>query len=155
MIRNEKDRAVYYLNMAIDIDAKKIVPKLKEEELNELKKVEVEVDAVSLEDLIVLGENKKILIHITYPNGDGSVSHAKAYVKQLTLKEIDKLKLTSKNLRETNRAILRTAMFKKDGETRFTNEELDYLPLGVVDAVGKKIMELSGVEFDQAALINF
>ena len=121
------------------------INKLQEEELEELSKVEVEADEVGLEELIVLGEAKKIPIHIIYPNDDGTKSKAKALVKQLTLKELDGLNYTGNNLGTFNKKILKKAFFKSTGE-HFTPEELNTLPLGVVSAVSDKILELSGVE---------
>ena len=122
------------------------INKLKEEELKELSKPSVEVDEVGLEDLIVLGESKKIPIHITYPNDDGTQSKSKALIRQLTLKELDKVKLTSNNLLAINLSVLKIALFKTNGDS-FTEEELMVLPLGVVDAVANKIMEISGVDW--------
>ena len=120
------------------------INKLKEEELEELSKPSVEVEEVGLEDLIVLGEKKKIPIHIIYPNEDGTKENAKALVRQLTLKEVDGLNFNSTVLK-LNISVLRKALFKTTGE-KFTNDELEVLPLGVVNAIANKILELSGVE---------
>ena len=120
------------------------INKLKEEELQELNKPSVEVEEVGLEDLIVLGERKKIPIHIIYPNEDGTKEKAKALVRQLTLKEVDALNFNSSVL-ALNITVLRKALFKTNGE-RFSNDELEVLPLGVVNAVANKILELSGIE---------
>ena len=120
------------------------IKKLKEEELEELSKPSVEVEEVGLEDLIVLGEKKKIPIHIIYPNEDGTKENAKALVRQLTLKEVDGLNFNGTVLK-LNISVLRKALFKTTGE-KFTNDELEVLPLGVVNAIANKILELSGVE---------
>ena len=120
------------------------INKLKEEELEELSKPSVEVEEVGLEDLIVLGEKKKIPIHIIYPNEDGTKENAKALVRQLTLKEVDGLNFNGTVLK-LNISVLRKALFKTTGE-KFTNDELEVLPLGVVNAIANKILELSGVE---------
>ncbi len=122
------------------------IDKLKEEELQELRKPSVEMDEVGLEDLIVLGESKKIPIHIIYPKEDGTKSKSKALIRQLTLKELDKVKLTSNNLMAINLSVLKIALFKTNGDS-FTEDELMVLPLGVVDAVANKIMEISGVDW--------
>ena len=119
------------------------INKLKEEELKELEKVNVEAEEVGLEDLIVLGEDKKIPIHISFPNTDGSRSEAKALVKQLTLKELDNVNLN--NAWKANLNILENALFKQNGE-HFQRDEIEVLPLGVVNAIATKILELSGVE---------
>ena len=130
------------------------INKLKEEELNELNKVSVEAEEVGLEELIILGEEKKIPIDITFPNSDGTTTKARALVKQLTLKEIDNLKINSRQLGTMNRAVLKTALFKTNGE-KFTVDELNVLPIGVVTAIANQIMELSGVEINKDELINF
>ena len=128
------------------------VEQLKNEELEQLATVETE--EVNLEDLLVLGEEKKIPIHITFPNPDGTVSNAKALIKQMTLKELDGLKVNN-NLAAANRIILEKALFKQNGDN-FTRRELDVLPVGVVDAVATKILEVSGVDLQkQRQLSNF
>lgn len=122
--------------------------KLKENELKELNKITVETEEVGLEDLIVMGEQKKIPLHLTYPKDDGTTSKALLYVKQLTLKEIEKVKIINPNKMNgamLNRKILNMGLFKSDGE-KFTNDELGYLPIGVVEAIAEKILELSGVD---------
>ena len=130
------------------------INKLKEEELNELNKVSVEAEEVGLEELIILGEEKKIPIHITFPNTDGTVTKASALIKQLTLKELDNLNINRRQLGAMNRAVLKIALFKTNGE-KFTIDELNVLPIGVVNAVATKILELSGVELDKDELTNF
>lgn len=130
------------------------INKLREEELEQLKKVEVTTDEFNLEDLIVLGDSKKIPIHIIYPNDDGTKSKAKALVKQLTLTELDNVKFKGNSL-ESSMFILKKALFKQNGDT-FTNAELRALPIGVVNAVSNKILELSGVDIpDQPNLQDF
>lgn len=124
------------------------IEKSENEQINNGKnnKIKLEVEEVGLEDLIILGESKKIPIHMEYPNQDGSKTSAKALVKQLTLKEIDKLKL-KKGLPvlEINKRILKLGLYKSTGEP-FTFEELDYLPIGLVEALANKISELSGAD---------
>lgn len=123
------------------------VSKLKEDELNALNNegiVELE-EEVNLEELLILGEDKKIPIIISYPREDGKRIKAKALVKQLTLKELDKIQINRNNALRSNVMILEKALFKQDGST-FTSEELLALPIGVVNAIGNKILELSGVD---------
>ena len=123
------------------------VSKLQEEELNALNNegiVELE-EEVNLEELILLGEDKKIPIIISYPREDGKRIKAKALVKQLTLKELDRIQINRNNATRSNVMILEKALFKQDGST-FTSEELLALPIGVVNAIGNKILELSGVD---------
>lgn len=129
------------------------VEELKNQELEQLATVEHE--EVNLEDLLVLGEEKKIPIHITFPNPDGeTTSNAKALIKQLTLKELDSLRVDS-NVASSNMSILEKALFKQNGDN-FTRSELEVLPIGVVNAIATKILEVSGVDLEeQRRLSNF
>ena len=131
------------------------INKLKEEELNELNAT-VTADEVNLEDLLVLGEDKKIAIHISFPNPDGETSsQAKALIKQLTLKELDDIKISGTTVSESNMNILQRALFKQNGDT-FSRRELQALPIGVVNAIATKILEVSGVDLEeQRRLSNF
>ena len=106
----------------------------------------IQVEETNLEDLIIIGEDKKIPIRIEYPNGETTVK-AKALIKQLTLREMDKIKINQDNPLKMNVEILKTALLKQDG-TNFNEEEILSLPMGVVNAVGGKILEVSGVEID-------
>ena len=105
----------------------------------------ISIDETSLEDLIVLGEDKLINIHISYPTEEGTVE-AKAKIKQLTMKELKNIDVNNPSL-NTNVQILSKALFKQD-ETLFSKEMILALPLGVVNAVCQKILEVSGVETD-------
>ena len=129
------------------------VEQLKNEELEQLATVETE--EVNLEDLLVLGEEKHIPIHISFPNPDGeSVSKAKALIKQLTLKELNRIKI-SNDVASSNMSILERALFKQNGDT-FSRDELEVLPIGVVNAIATKILEVSGVDLEeQRRLSNF
>jgi rRNA maturation protein Rpf1 len=129
------------------------INELKEQEMKEL--VTVETEEVNLEDLLVLGEEKKIPIHITFPHSDGETkSNAKALIKQLTLKELDNLKIKG-DMVNSNMSILQIALFKQNGDT-FTRKELEVLPIGVVNAIATKILEVSGVDIEeQRRLSNF
>lgn len=122
--------------------------KLREEELVNL------TEEPNLEDLLILGDDKKIPIEITFPKPDGGKVKAKALIKQLTLKELDSLQLNNPNGFETNIVILERALFKQNGE-HFKRDELLTLPLGVVNGISEKIMEVSGVEIDGQRLRDF
>ena len=75
-------------------------------------------------------------------------------IKQLTLKELDNLKINN-NIASSNMSILERALFKQNGDT-FTRKELEVLPLGVVNAIATKILEVSGVDLsEQRRLGNF
>ena len=114
----------------------------------------IEVEETNLEDLILLGEDKKIQIVIEYPTDTGRVVKAKALVKQLTLKEMEDLKINQENILETNVQLLQKALFTHKGDN-FTEEMILSLPMGVVNALSEKIMELSGVKTSQNTLMDF
>ena len=105
----------------------------------------IEVEETNLEDLILLGEDKLINILIEYPTENGNVT-AKAKIKQLTMKELRNIDFTNVTA-ETSIQILEKALFKQDG-TPFSKELIMNLPMGVVNALGNKIMELSGADKD-------
>ena len=114
----------------------------------------IEIDELNLEDLLVLGDETTITISISYPREDGTLVRAKAYVKQLTLKEVKNLKLNDKNYYEIVLNILQKTLFKSD-KSNYTNEELLLLPVGVLKALIDKIFELSGFTDDDKKLLDF
>lgn len=109
---------------------------------------------VNLEELLVLGEDKKIPIIITFPTIEGERVKAKALVKQLTLREMEAIQVKRDNLITTSRMLLEKALFKTDGEP-YTREELYALPLGVITAISEKILQLSGVDGTTQNLKDF
>lgn len=116
--------------------------------------VNLEIDEVNLEDLIILGEHKKIPVLINYPKDDGTiVKETKVLIRQLTLKEMEDMPQTN-NLFILNIALLKKAMFKVDG-SNFNEAEIYSLPIGVVNAVSDKIREISGVDFSIQNMENF
>lgn len=112
----------------------------------------IQVEETNLEDLIILGEDKHIPIIIEFPQEDKTVK-AKALIKQLKLKEMDKIKVNKNNPWEMNLKILEIGLLKQDG-SNFKKEELLALPVGVVNAVSEEIMRISGVDVDKK-LANF
>lgn len=130
--------------------------KLMEDEINRLKQediVELE-EEINLEELILLGDEKKIPIIISYPREDGTRIRAKALVKQLTLKELSQIQVPRNNALEASINVLTEALFKQNGDN-FTEEELLVLPIGVVNAISDKILELSGVDRSTQNLRDF
>lgn len=124
------------------------VEKLKEEELdalNEAENEELQDEFFDLEELILLGQDKKIPIIITYPLPDGRQVKAKVLVRQLTLKELDNIKSQNSNLLQISLRVMKKALFTQDGNT-LTQEQIKDLPIGVVIAISNKILELSGVD---------
>lgn len=108
----------------------------------------IKVEETNLEDLIILGEDCHIPIHIQFPKPNGKIVNAKALIKQITVKEMRKLKLNENNKIEMAIEVLRTALLKQDG-SNFTKEEIQYLPLGVLTKISDKILELSGFAMDE------
>lgn len=117
---------------------------MNEQEKQELKNLNVEItqDEVNLEDLIILGERKKIPIHISFPSDEleGVTVNARALIRQLTLNEIENL-----NNNPDIPSLLKKCFFKSTGEY-YTTPELKALPLGVINAVARKVLEVSGFD---------
>ena len=105
----------------------------------------IEVEETSLEDLILLGEDKLINILIEYPTENGTTT-AKAKIKQLTMKELKNIDLNKPTF-ETSILMLEKGLFKQDG-TPFSKELILSLPVGVVNAIGNEILKISGVDKD-------
>ena len=132
------------------------IDELREEELRNLNDDTIVEygEEVNLEELILLGEDKKIPVKITFPTVDGKQVKAKALVKQLTLREMETIKVNRDDLVTANRMLLEKALFKTNGE-KYTKDELYLLPLGVVNALAEKIFELSGVDTQNRRLRDF
>ena len=103
----------------------------------------IEIEETSLEDLIVLGDDKLIDILIEYPTETGKMVKAKAKVKQLTMKELKNLDLENVDV-EDSVNILRKSLFTQEGKN-FTKELIMNLPIGVVRAITNEILKLSGI----------
>ena len=58
--------------------------------------IEIDENEMNLEELILLGEDKKIPIKIEFPQGEKRVT-AKALIKQLTLKEASSIQTKNKS----------------------------------------------------------
>lgn len=111
------------------------------------KKIEIEVEETNLEDLLILGDDKKINIEVYFPLEDtGEKVKARALIKQLKLKEFDKIKRT-KDVVEQNISILKIALFKTNGDT-YNREEIECLPVGVANAIAEQVLEISGVDVE-------
>ena len=132
------------------------IDELREEELRNLNDDTIVEygEEVNLEELILLGEDKKIPVIIKFPTVDGKQVKAKALVKQLTLREMETIKVNRDDLVTANRMLLEKALFKTNGE-KYTKDELYLLPLGVVNALAEKIFELSGVNTQNRRLRDF
>ena len=102
----------------------------------------IRVEEVSLESLVLLGKDKLIDVDIEYPTETG-VTRASAKIKQLTMEELKNIDVTEANFR-TNLEILKKSLFKQDG-TPFEPDLILALPIGVVNALSEKILEISGV----------
>ena len=123
------------------------VDKLKEEERVQL------VEEMNLEDLIILGVDKKIPLIVEYPNIDGTKTAAKLFCKQLTLRELENVNTSSNNLQDIL-PVLRKTLFKQNGDN-FSKPELMEMPIGVLKALMIKIFELSGMHDEAKRLKDF
>lgn len=129
------------------------IDELKQKELEELGKVEMQ-EEFDLEELIILGDDKKMPILIEYPTPDGRRVKAKALIKQLTINEIDNVKTQETQL-QAAMIVLQKALFKTNGEP-FSKNELRKLPIGVLTEISDKILEVSGIDDDtKQELVNF
>ena len=130
------------------------IDELKQKELEELGKVEMQ-EEFNLEELILLGDDKKIPVILQYPLPDGRIVRGKAKIKQLTMSELDTVKTSPNNELETIMLILQKAFFQMNEEP-FTKTQLKKIPIGVLKEVSNKILEVSGIDEDlQTDVINF
>lgn len=113
-------------------------------------KIKLDHEELNLEDLIIMGDDKKIPIEIEFPRPDGGTVKARALIKQLTMGELDDIKIINDNPFAANLLVLELALFKSNGE-HFSIEELKLLPIGVVNAIAAKVMEISGVNLEEQA----
>ena len=113
--------------------------------------IKLDHEELNLEDLIIMGDDKKIPIEVEFPTADGKMVKARALIKQLTMGELDDVKLINDNPFAANLLVLELALFKSNGE-HFSMDELKLLPIGVVNAIASKIMEISGVNLEEQAM---
>jgi len=113
-------------------------------------KINLSHEELNLEDLIIMGDDKKIPIEIEFPMPNGDMVKAKALIKQLTMGELDDVKVVNDNPFAANLLVLELALFKSNGE-HFSIDELKLLPIGVVNAIAAKVMEISGVNLEEQA----
>jgi hypothetical protein len=118
-------------------------PNLNEDKSDLKKSPSIEIEETSLEDLIVLGDDKLINILIEFPTDTGEIKTAKAKIKQLTLKELRNVNLERITL-DASVQILQKALFTQN-EQPFSKELIYALPIGVTKKITQKILELSGV----------
>lgn len=109
-------------------------------------KINIEVDEVSLEDLIVLGNDKLIDIVIEFPRDDGVIVKTRAKIKQLTVKEVKNLNPHQRNA-EASVSILQKSLYGQDGNP-LSKEMILALPIGVAYAITEEVMRVSGVNED-------
>ena len=100
--------------------------------------VEIEHEAMNIEDLFLTGKDKKTKIIITI-EGKGDFQ---AQITPVTYGQIKNLDSMSEE--EVAVYVLTNHFFKMDN-TKFTSKELDYLPAGVLKSVAETIMDLSGL----------
>lgn len=108
-------------------------------------KAKILVEKPTLESLVLLGKDKLINIEIEYPTENGTQT-ASAKIKQLTMEELQNIDMNDPSFK-TNVEILSKSLFKEDG-TPFEPELILMLPVGIVNAISEKILEISGVNDD-------
>ena len=124
--------------------------------IDDLKKkelVSLQAEEVNLEDLIILGADKKIPIQVEYHTFDDKHVKARVLVKQLTMKELKNFNITTTDIQDILK-ILKKTMFKNNGEP-FTPDELLLIPIGALKAILSKIFELSGIDANTTNLRDF
>lgn len=110
-------------------------------------------ETTNLEDLIILGEDKKVPISIEFPSGEKKIK-AKALIKPLTLGEIDDIQINQDNLLKAQMEMLKNNLFKTDG-SNFSEKELESFPIGVIKNITERIMEISGIDYKPDDLKDF
>lgn len=111
--------------------------------------MEIEHEVFDIEDLFLEGKDKITPIKITINNKD-----FRAYVEPVTYGQIKKMERTA-NEEEVAEYILQNHFFRNDKGDKFTVDELDLLPAGVLKAVGETIMDLSGLNITQDDIKSF
>lgn len=107
----------------------------------------IKVEETNLEDLIILGEDCHTPITIEFPKPNGEIVKAKALIKQITVKEMKKVKTKGNTEVEIAIEVLQIGLLKQDGN-QFNKEEILALPIGVVRSLSDKILEISGFNMD-------
>ena len=119
-----------------------------------MENTKIEVEEINLEDLIVVGEECHTPCLIQFPLPNGEIVKSKALIKQITVRELKKMKISKKDDElEICVKVVERGLLKKD-ESNFSREELLYLPIGVLRSLANKILELSGINMDEE-LKNF
>ena len=111
--------------------------------------MEIEHEELGIEDLFLQDKDEKIPIKITIKDkGD-----FKAYVTPISYGQIKKLERTADESEMVD-YILKNHFFKSD-KTKFTVEEMNLLPAGVLKGVSETIMELSGMNISNEDIKTF
>lgn len=115
--------------------------------------MKIQTEQTNLEDLIILGAEKKVNIIIEFPVDDRKVE-ASAKIKPLTLEELDDLNINEQDYLKMQMEVLKNNLFKNNGET-YSEEELKAFPIGIINKIVQKIMEISGIDYDAQKLRDF
>ena len=110
--------------------------------------VEIEHEAMDIEELFLTGKDKKTEIIITI-EGRGDF---KAFITPVTYGQIKKIQAKDEN--EIADYVLQNHFFKAD-ESKLTVEELDLLPAGVLKGVVETIMDVSGLNITDKDIKRF
>lgn len=110
--------------------------------------MEIEHEVLGIEELFLSDKDDKIPILIKVED----TGEFKAHITPVSYGQIKKIE--RKPEEEIAEYILTNHFFKSD-ESKFTNEELDLLPGGVLKGVVEKIMALSGMDISHEEIKSF
>ena len=111
--------------------------------------MEIEHEVFDIEDLFIEGKDKITQIKITIDN-----KQFKAYVEAVTYGELKKMERTTDE-KEIVDYILQNHFFRNENGDKFTIEELNLLPAGVLKGVVEAIMDLSGLNITEEDIKTF
>ena len=115
--------------------------------------MKVKKEQTNLEDLIILGAEKKVNIIIEFPVEDKKVE-ASAKISPLTLEELDEINVLEEDYLKMQMEVLKTNLFKNNGDN-YSEEELKVFPIGVINNIVQEIMKISGIDYDAQKLRDF
>lgn len=109
-------------------------------------KINTEKNFVSLEQAITEGASALIPYEFKYPNTDMVVE---VQLKPITNPELTQISQSSElSGKSLDIELLQVAMFNTDGSS-FDSELLEKLPAGVVMDLSYKILDISGMDFEE------
>lgn len=117
---------------------------------NEIEYLKENENVIDLEELIVQGADARVPIIIDYPMADGTTKKVTAKIRPLTNIEagnVTRVGLQNKNTTPFVEILKKTLYTKNDDE--FPVELIEKMPSGVVEAIGKEVMKISGIKTNE------